>query len=183
MYGCIWQFLSFENLFMKQNHPLDAIDLRLLELLQGDASLSNQALSVAAHLSPATCHRRVKRMQDEGWIERQVAILSADKLRHFLGYGLTALVEVTLEVQTELAMEQFESHAVLDTVVQQCWRVSPGPDFVLVMEVGDMDGYQAAARRLFTAELGVRNVRSFFSVKRAKFGSEIKLPSATPRQR
>ena len=52
---------------------LDGVDLRLLNLLQHDASLSNQALADAAHLSAATCHRRVKRLWDEGFIERQVA--------------------------------------------------------------------------------------------------------------
>ena len=158
---------------------LDASDLRLLDLLQHDASLSNQALAQAAHLSPATCHRRVKRLRDEGWIERQVAIVSADKLRAAQGLGLQALVEVTLDVQAEEAMARFEAHAVQDTAVQQCWRVSPGPDFMLVLAVSDMDGYQQVAARLFTGALGVRNVRAFFSVKRAKFDTA--LPLAWPR--
>lgn len=158
---------------------LDASDLRLLSLMQTDASLSNQALALAAHLSPATCHRRVKRLRDEGWIEGQVAIVSANLLREHLGIGLTALTEVTLEVQTEEAMARFEAQAVAEAEVQQCWRVSPGPDFMLVMAVGDMPGYQAVARRLFTAEWGVRNVRTFFAVKRAKFGTAVPLPELT----
>jgi len=162
---------------MIEKSHLDAPDLRLLGLLQADASLSNQALAEAAHLSPATCHRRVKRLRDEGWIEGQVAIVSADRLREHLGVGLTALTEVTLEVQTEEAMARFEAQAVAAAEVQQCWRVSPGPDFMLVMAVGDMPGYQAVARRLFTAEWGVRNVRTFFAVKRAKFGTATPLPS------
>ncbi|RRS03313.1 Lrp/AsnC family transcriptional regulator [Aquabacterium soli] len=158
---------------------LDSSDLRLLDLLQHDASLSNQALAEAAHLSPATCHRRVKRLRDEGWIERQVAIVSADKLREAQGQGLQALVEVTLDVQAEEAMARFEAHAVQDAAVQQCWRVSPGPDFMLVLAVADMDGYQQVAARLFTGALGVRNVRAFFAVKRAKFDTA--LPLAWPR--
>lgn len=162
---------------MHEKSHLDASDLRLLTLLQADASLSNQSLAQAAHLSPATCHRRVKRLHDEGWIEGQVAIVSADRLREHLGTGLTALTEVTLEVQTEEAMAGFEAEAVAMTEVQQCWRVSPGPDFLLVMAVGDMPGYQAVARHLFTSERGVRNVRTFFAVKRAKFGTAMPLPS------
>lgn len=157
------------------SNPLDASDLRLLDLMQHDASLSNQALAEAAHLSPATCHRRVKRLRDEGWIERQVAIVSADKLRAAQGQGLQALVEVTLDVQAEEAMARFETHAVQDAAVQQCWRVSPGPDFMLVLAVGDMDGYQQVAARLFTGALGVRNVRAFFAVKRAKFDTALPL--------
>lgn len=166
---------------MKENSTtLDASDLRLLDLLQHDASLSNQALADAAHLSAATCHRRIKRLRDEGWIEGQVAIVSADKLRQARQPILQALVEVTLDVQTEEAMSRFETHAVQDSAVQQCWRVSPGPDFMIVLAVGDMDGYQQVAARLFTARLGVRNVRAFFAVKRAKFGTALPLQVPAP---
>ena len=55
---------------------LDAVDLRLLDLLQADASMANQALAEAAHVSPATALRRVRRLVDLGVIERQVAIVS-----------------------------------------------------------------------------------------------------------
>lgn len=155
---------------------LDATDLRLLALLQEDASLSNQALADRAHLSPATCHRRVRRLWDEGVIERQVTILSPQKLADALGWGLSALVEISLDVQTQEALDAFEARAVADAEVQQCWRVSPGPDFVLVVQVPDMPAYHELARRLFTQDQQVRNVRAFFAVKRAKFGTQLPLP-------
>ncbi len=158
-----------------ESNNLDASDLRLLDLLQRDASLSNQALAEAAHLSPATCHRRIKRLRGEGWIERQVAIVSADKLRQARAPGLQALVEVSLDIQADEAMALFEARAVADAAVQQCWRVSPGPDFMLVLAVVDMDDYQRVAARLFSATLGVRNVRTFFAVKRAKFETALPL--------
>lgn len=158
-----------------ESNNLDASDLRLLDLLQRDASLSNQALAEAAHLSPATCHRRIKRLREEGWIERQVAIVSADKLRQTRAPGLQALVEVSLDIQADEAMALFEARAVADAAVQQCWRVSPGPDFMLVLAVVDMDDYQRVAARLFSATLGVRNVRTFFAVKRAKFETALPL--------
>lgn len=163
------------------NHTprLDAIDLRLLNLLQHDASLSNQALADAAHLSAATCHRRVKRLWDEGFIERQVAILSPQKMADALGWGLSALVEISLDVQTQEALDAFESKATVDPAVQQVWRVSPGPDFVLVVQVQDMPAYQELAKRLFTDDAHVRNVRAFFAVKRAKFQSTLPLPGNT----
>ena len=157
---------------------IDATDLRLLTLLQNDASLSNQALADLAHLSPATCHRRLKRLRDEGVIEKQVAILSPHRLAEALGWGVSALVEVSLDVQTQEALDAFETHVVADAQVQQCWRVSPGPDFVLVVQVPDMPAYQALAQRLFTAHHQVRNVRAFFAVKRAKFGTQVALPPA-----
>jgi DNA-binding Lrp family transcriptional regulator len=163
------------------NHPvtapqLDAHDWRILALLQVDASLSNQALSEAVGLSPATCHRRVQRLSQAGIIERRVAILSPDKLANWVGWGLSALVEVSLDVQTSEALDTFEARAVNDPSVQQCWRVSPGPDFVLVIQVADMPAYQEVARRLFNEDGQVRNVRAFFGVKRAKFGTAVPLP-------
>ena len=68
--------------------PVDAIDLKLLDELQRDASRSNQAIAEAVHVSPATSLRRVKRLTDAGVIERTVAILSPEAL----GHGLTAIV-------------------------------------------------------------------------------------------
>ncbi len=151
---------------------LDAIDQQLLGLLQNDASLSNQALADLVGVSPATCHRRVRRLRDEGFIAQQVAILSPEKMAEALGWGLSALVEISLDMQTQEALDAFERRAVAEAEVQQCWRVSPGPDFILVVQVVDMPAYQELARRLFTQDSQVRNVRAFFAVKRAKFGSQ-----------
>lgn len=155
---------------------LDAIDLALLNHLQTDASQSNLALAEAVHVSPPTCLRRVRRLHEAGLIERQVAILSADRLGPLLGHGLTALAEVTLDRQDAQTLDAFEAHAVADAAVQQCYRVSPGPDFCLVLAVTDMPAYHAVAQRLFTAHAQVRNVRVFFSVKRAKFETKWPLP-------
>jgi Lrp/AsnC family leucine-responsive transcriptional regulator len=152
---------------------IDSIDLLLLDGLQKDASLSNQALAALAHISPPTCLRRVKRLVDSGLVERQVAILSADKLAPLLGHGLQAIVEITLERQGEEAQAAFEQRVAGDEAVQQCYRVSPGPDFVLVVHARDMPDYLALAQRLFTADANVRNVKSYFSVKRSKFSTQI----------
>lgn len=148
---------------------LDGVDLRLLDQLQRDASLSNQALAELVHVSPPTCLRRVKRLVEAGLIERQVALLSPDKLAPALGHGLTAVVEITLDRQDAEHLASFEARVAGDDAVQQCYRVSPGPDFCLVVHVRDMAAYLALAERLFTADANVRNVKSFFSLKRAKF--------------
>ena len=153
---------------------LDTTDLRLLDLLQHDASLSNQELAARAHTSPATALRRVRRLLDEGVIERRVAILSPEHL----GQGLTALVEITLDRQGAEHLDAFEALAVADAAVQQCYRVSPGPDFLLVVRSADMAGYHAVVQRLFTQHANVRNVKAFFSVKRAKFDPRVPLAGA-----
>jgi len=151
-----------DNFFMLD---LDDIDLRLLDLLQDNAGLSNLDLAAAAHVSPATALRRIRRLTDAGVVERRIALLSTDKL----GAGLQALVEVQLDRQGAEHLDDFEALAVADPAVQQCWRVSPGPDFVLVLWVADMPAYQAVVQRLFTQHANVRNVKTYFAVKRAKF--------------
>jgi Lrp/AsnC family transcriptional regulator, leucine-responsive regulatory protein len=153
---------------------LDATDIRLLELLQTDAAMSNQDLAAAAHTSPATALRRVRRLVDSGVIERQVALLNPDRL----GAGLTAVIEITLDRQGAEHLDAFEQRIVGDAEVQQLWRVSPGPDFLLVVHAADMAGYHALAQRLFTQDANVRNVKAFFAVKRAKFDPRLVLRPA-----
>ena len=157
---------------------LDAIDIQLLDALQRDASRSNLALAELVHISPPTCLRRVKRLVEAGWIERQVAHLAVARLSAAFGHGLTALVEVTLDAQGAEHMEAFEARAVAEDAVQQCWRVSPGPDFVLVIQARDMPDYLSITQRLLTQNANVRNVKAFFSLKRAKFSTTVPLLSA-----
>ncbi len=157
---------------------LDGTDLRLLDLLQTDASLSNQTLAALAHVSPPTCLRRVKRLHDLGLIERQVAILRPDRLAALQGHGLTAFVEVTLDRQGAELLDAFEARAVAEAAVQQCWRVAPGPDFMLVVHTRDMPGYLALTQRLFTGDANVRNVKAFFGVKRVKFDTKVPIARA-----
>ena len=107
-------------------------------------------------------------------IERRVAIVSAEKL----GLGLSAIVEVTLDRQSAEALAAFESRAVGEAAVRQCHRVAPGPDFVLTVHVVDMAAYHALVQRLFTEDANVRNVKTFFSVHRAKFETRIAMPMA-----
>ncbi len=160
---------------------IDDADLRLLALLQEDASRSNQALAELAHLSPPTSLRRVKRLRALGVIEREVAILQPERLAPLIGHGLTALVEITLERQGAEQLDAFEARVVPEPTVQQCYRVSPGPDFVLVVFCPDMPAYLALAQRLFTSDANVRNIKAFFSVKRAKFDPQLPLPLSTLR--
>ena len=160
-------------LTQNDNFVLDSLDLALLDKLQDDASLSNQDLAALVHVSPPTCLRRVKRLRDAGLIARQVALLDASRVAAALGHGLQAIVEITLDRQGNEEQQAFEARVVRDDAVQQCYRVSPGPDFVLVVHATDMPGYLALAQRLFTADANVRNVKAFFSVKCAKFQPKI----------
>jgi DNA-binding Lrp family transcriptional regulator len=157
--------------------PLDEVDHRLLALLQDDASRSNQALAEAAHVSPATALRRVRRLIETGVIERQVAIVAPTV---FAG-GLTAIVEVTLDRQGVEHLDAFEARATAEAAVQQCYRVAPGPDCVLVVWVRDMNHYNALVQRLFTEDANVRNVKSYFATRRSKFEPRVEPGDAVPR--
>ncbi len=148
---------------------LDDIDRRILNALQVDASQTNSELARLVHVSAPTCLRRVKHLTDSGVIERQVAIIAPQRI----GPSLTAVVEITLDVQAAERMAEFEQLVAGDAAVLQCYRVSPGPDFVLIVQVADMPAYHALAHRLFAAHANVRNVKSYFSTFRSKFETRI----------
>ena len=154
---------------------LDATDLQLLDLLQHDAGLSNQALAERVHISPPTCLRRVRRLYAAGVIERQVAIVQPERLAALRGHGLACIVEVSLDRQGTEQLDAFEARAVREAAVQQCWRVSPGPDFVLVVHTRDMPAYLQLTQRLFTGDANVRNVKAFLATRRAKFETKVPL--------
>lgn len=148
---------------------LDELDKRILQQLQRDSSLTNQELAEKVHASAPTCLRRVRRLQENGVIQKQVAIVDPQKT----GSTLTAIVEVSLDVQTAEANTAFEKEVNGENAVLQCYRVSTGPDFILVIQVADMPAYHELVHRLFTARKNVRNVRTFFSVNRSKFETYI----------
>ena len=151
------------------NLPLDDIDRRILNALQIDASQTNSELAQEVHVSPPTCLRRVKQLTETGVIARQVAIVAPEKV----GARLTAIVEISLDVQAAERMDEFEARVATDNAVLQCYRVAPGPDFLLIVQVTDMPAYHALAHRLFAAQANVRNVKAYFSTFRSKFETRI----------
>jgi Lrp/AsnC family leucine-responsive transcriptional regulator len=148
---------------------LDDLDRRILNVLQIDAAQTNAEVAELVHVSPPTCLRRIKQLRENGVIARQVAIVAPEKV----GSHLTAIVEITLDVQAADRMEEFEHVLADEAAVLQCYRVSPGPDFVLVVQVADMPAYHALAHRLFTTHSNVRNVKAYFSTFRSKFETRI----------
>lgn len=148
---------------------MDEIDRRILNALQVDSSQTNSELALAVHVSAPTCLRRVKHLTESGVIQRQVAIVAPEKV----GPSLTAIVEISLDVQAAERMTEFEAHVAGEDAVLQCYRVAPGPDFVLVVQVADMPAYHALAHRLFATQANVRNVKAYFSTFRSKFETRI----------
>ncbi|MGI4984600.1 MAG: Lrp/AsnC family transcriptional regulator [Janthinobacterium lividum] len=152
---------------------LDELDLRILGILQNDASLSNVALAARVHTSPPTCLRRVRSLVEAGVIRRQIVVLDAAQMN----WKLTAIVEVSLDRQSSEDLDAFESYIGAEPAVTQCYRVTPGPDFMLVVEMTDMNEYDELARRLFRNSANIRNVRTFFSTRRSKFEANARVPT------
>jgi Lrp/AsnC family leucine-responsive transcriptional regulator len=148
---------------------LDDLDRRILTVLQNNAAQTNHELAEQVHASAPTCLRRVKRLVELGVIERQVAIVNPEKI----GPSLSAVVEITLDVQAVERYTEFEALVAQEDAVLQCYRVSPGPDFILIMQVADMPAYHALAHRLFSTHANIRNVRSFFATHRSKFETRV----------
>ena len=151
---------------------LDDLDIRILEILQHDASMANQTLAERVSTSPATTLRRVRALETAGVIERSVAILSPEKL----GASIAAIVEITLDVQNAESFDGFDSLISAEPAVTQAYRTAPSVDFTLLLTVRDMAAYHALVQRLFTAANNVRNVRSRFVTKRSKFSVAQPLP-------
>jgi DNA-binding Lrp family transcriptional regulator len=153
---------------------LDELDIRILRVLQADASLSNVELAARVFASAPTCMRRVRRLRESGVIQREVAVLDHDAV----GTRLIALIEISLDRQSAEDCDAFEAHICAEPSVTQCYRVSPGPDFVVIAELSGMAAYDEFARKLFTNAANVRNVRTFFSTRRAKFEANAPIASA-----
>ena len=160
----------------KTLHVLSTLDRQILNRLQQDASITNQALAELLQVSAATCLRRVRHLEALGILERRVALVQPQRLAELMGEGLTVLVEVTLDKQGSEWLSLFEATATRLPQVQQCYRVSPGPDFVLVLHVWQMSDYHALANQLLSEHQNVRNLKAFFCTHRAKFEPAVVLP-------
>src|SRR3546814_14697482 len=108
----------------------------------------------------------MRRLIDTGVITRQVAIIDPAKVNN----SLTALIEITLDIQTEEYVERFEAVMAAEDAILQCYRVSPGPDLLVLAQVPDMPAYHAMAPRVFPSHKNVLNVRQLLSSEARRVG-------------
>jgi Lrp/AsnC family transcriptional regulator, leucine-responsive regulatory protein len=150
---------------------LDATDRRILNVLQRDSRIANQDLAERVNLSPAPCSRRVKRLREEGFISREVAILDP----HRVGNALIAFVSVELDRQREDVLAAFERKIVQHRVVQQCYFISGESDYLLVVACRDMDHYNEFVRDVLATEHNIKRFRTSFNLNRIKYDTAIEL--------
>ncbi len=120
----------------------DAIDLKIMEALQVDARLTNADLAERAGLSPTPCHRRVRRLEDLGIVEKHVALLNAQAL----GLGQVTLVQVRLVRRTGDLAQAFERIVRDIPEVTDCYLVSGDADYLLTVRTRDLAGFEALLR-------------------------------------
>ena len=151
---------------------LDRIDLRLLAALQEDARLTVAELAERVSLSPSPCWRRVKRLEQAGYIEGYHARLSAPRL----GWGITAFVSVVMGTHTQDMARAFEAAIQDIPEVVACHNVSGEYDFLLEVVAADLAAYGEFARNVLQDLPGVTELHSSFSLKSLK--DQRKLPLA-----
>ena len=153
-------------------NKLDRYDLNILAEMQRDSRISNQELAERIGLSPSPCSRRVKQLEDDGYIVRQVALLDPRKL----GLTLTAYVLVGMDRHTPERFESFESAIRKCPEVLECSLVTGvDADYQLKVVVADMDHYQKFLLGQLTRIDGVTSVRSSFVLNQLINSTELPL--------
>ncbi len=143
---------------------LDNTDLRILQLLQEDALMTNKEIAAKLNLTTTPVHERIKRLENEGIIEKYTAILNKSKL----GKSLVVLVDVTLKEHAAEFLAQFERDVLLLPEVVECYCVSGGSDFLLKVLVKDMDEYRHFILHKLATLSNIGNAQSRFVVNEIK---------------
>jgi len=151
---------------------LDTIDLRILDQLQLDGSLSNVELAKRVNLSPSPCLARVKALESSGVIQRYVALANASAL----GLGLTVFISISLKAQSKATLAEFEQHIEKHNEIMECYLMTGDSDYLLRVVVSDI----AALERFILDQLspipGVEKIRSSFALKQVRYKTALPLP-------
>lgn len=151
---------------------LDRTDRRILDALQKDSSISNQELAEQVGLSPSPCSRRVKQLQDEGYISCYVARLNQSQL----GLKLTAFIQIALDRHTPDRFTEFDRIVSNCPEVVECYLVTgQSADYTVKVIVPDMESYQEFLLNTITQIPGVTGVHSSFVMRKVVDNTEVSL--------
>ncbi|WP_428150760.1 Lrp/AsnC ligand binding domain-containing protein [Brevundimonas sp.] len=143
---------------------LDAVDRRILKVLQEDGRISNAELARRCNLSPAACFERVRRLRDRQVITGYAALIDPAKV----GRGLMIFVEVLLDRTTGDQFEAFAEMVRRQPEVLECHMVAGGFDYLIKARVGDMDAYRVFLGDVLTRMPGVRETRTYAVLEEVK---------------
>ena len=154
------------------NVKLDRTDRRILAALQKDSSISNQDLAEQVGLSPSPCSRRVKQLEDEGYIQGYVARLNQSKL----GLKLTAYIQVALDRHTPDRFLEFDRIVnSCPEIVECCLVTGQSADYTMKVIVPDMEAFQVFILETITQIPGVTAVHSSFVMRKVVDSTEVSL--------
>lgn len=147
----------------QSNTPLlDEYDRKILEILQVEGRISNQALSERVNLSPSPCLRRVRALEDAGFITGYRATVDERKL----DYDLHILLMISMDEHTPERFEQFETRVAQLPEVQECLLITGhDADYLLRVRVADMDDYEHLLLHRITRIPGVSGAHSSFVLR------------------
>jgi len=140
---------------------LDAIDRRILTVLQRDSRITNAELSERVNLSPSACHRRVQRLEEDGFIAGYVALLDARKL----GKPTIVFVEITLQSQAEDLLDAFEREVAKVPDILECHLMAGTADYLIKILAEDTEDFARIHRRFLSRLPGVRQMQSSFALR------------------
>jgi len=140
---------------------LDSIDRRILNALQKRGRMSNADLSEKINLSPSACHRRVQRLESDGYIKDYVALLDPRKLE----FPSTVFVEITLSGQADELLDAFEREVARVPDVLECHLMAGTADYLLKVVAKDTEDFARIHRRYLARLPGVAQMQSSFALR------------------
>ncbi len=142
---------------------LDTTDMEILKLLQRDAELTNKEIAAKLHKSIATIHERVRRLKEQRYIKRTVAIIDGKKVNR----GLIAFSHVLLNDHASETLSTFEKDVMQFPEIMECFQMTGSFDFLLRIATSDMDAYHVFYRK-FALLPNISTVQSFFVLSETK---------------
>ena len=152
-------------------NSLSPIDRKILRLLQHNAELSAAEVAEKVELSQSPCWRRIHRMQQDGLIERKVALLN----HKLLGFSITVFVDIKLSVHGRSNLEEFEKAVVGYPVVLECYSMAGGSDYLLKVVARDISGYERFLRDHLLQRPHVQEAHSHIAMSVFKCTTELPL--------
>jgi len=153
---------------------LSSTDIKILQILQQDASLTAAEIAERVNLSPSPCWRRINRLEQGGVIEKRVALLDPEKL----GLGLVIFSRISLARNDEASLQEFEAQVRQHPEVVECHTVTGSADYFLKIVTRDIRHYDRFLRRYLLQMPQVRNVDSNVAVTQIKYTTSLPLETS-----
>lgn len=148
-----------------KNKGLDNVDLQILAILQREVQISNAELARRVNLSPPATHTRVKRLENEGYIDQQVAILNQEKL----GFDLLCYIFMSTNIHQEKEIEELENSLKTMSEIMECHCLTGAYDYLLKVVIRDRQDLNQFIRKL--NKLGVSRIQTNLSLREIKYST------------